>query len=186
MIWFLATQREEPLSYGEVGLSLGGKAPPGYSTDHNRAKVGEGKEAFDRAVAALRAWKMFDVGWVRIFPPGAPVEVGTTVAVVGRHLGIFSLNACRIVYTIGEEEGGVQRYGFAYGTLPEHAETGEERFTVEWRRDDDSVHYDLFAFSRPNHLFAKAGYPLARGLQRRFARDSLRAMSRAADPAASS
>jgi uncharacterized protein (UPF0548 family) len=68
------------------------------------------------------------------------------------------------------------RRSFAYGTLPEHGERGEERFTVEWRREDDSVFYELYAFSRPNHLIARLGYPLARRLQRRFARDSLRAM----------
>jgi uncharacterized protein (UPF0548 family) len=41
---------------------------------------------------------------------------------------------------------------------------------------DDSVFYDLYAFSRPNQLLAKLGYPLARHLQHRFARDSLQAM----------
>lgn len=147
--------------------------------DHNRARLGEGEEAFDRAVAALRGWKMFDVGWVRVFPSDAPIEVGTTVAVVGRHHGFYSLNACRIVYLIDEDDGGLRRCGFAYGTLPEHAERGEERFTVEWCREDGTVHYDLYAFSRPNHPLARIGYPLARRQQRRFARDSLRAMVRA-------
>jgi uncharacterized protein (UPF0548 family) len=50
---------------------------------------------------------------------------------------------------------------------------------VEWRRIDDSVFYDLYAFSRPNQLLAKLGYPLARRLQHRFARDSLQAMVQA-------
>ena len=140
-------------------------------------RLGEGGETFDRAVAALRAWKMFDVGWVRILPAAAPLEVGTTVAVLARHYGFWSLNACRIAYLIEEDDGDVRRCGFAYGTLPEHGERGEERFTVEWRRDD-SVYYDLYAFSRPRSLLARAGYPLARRLQRRFARDSLRAMIR--------
>ena len=142
-------------------------------------RIVEGGETFDRAVAALRAWKMFDVRWVRIFPPGAPIEAGTTVAVLARHYGLWSLNACRIVYLIEEEDSVVRRCGFAYGTLPGHVESGEERFTVEQRRDDGSVSYDLYAFSRPNNLLARAGYPLARRLQRRFARDSLRAMVRA-------
>ena len=176
---FLEAQRDSPFSYDEVGASRKGKAPAGYAVDHNRVKLGEGREAFDRAVAALLAWRMFDVGWVRIFPPDAPVEVGTTVAVVGRHHGFSSLNACRVVYLIDEDDGDVRRRGFAYGTLPEHAERGEERFTVEWRREDGSVHYDLFAFSRPNQFLTGIGYPLARRLQRRFARDSLRAMVQA-------
>ena len=70
-------------------------------------------------MAALYAWKMFDVGWARLVPAGAPVEVGTTVAVLARHYGFYSLNACRITYTI-EDEGDLARRGFAYGTLPVH------------------------------------------------------------------
>ncbi len=179
----LRAQRNASFSYSEVGATRGEKGSlAGYAVDHNRARLGEGEETFERAVAALRAWKMFDVGWVRIFPSEAPIEVGTTVAVVGRHLGLFSLNACRIVYLIDEDDGEVRRRGFAYGTLSEHAEQGEERFTVEWRREDGSVYYELYAFSRPNHPLARIGYPLARRQQRRFARDSLQAMVRATAP----
>jgi uncharacterized protein (UPF0548 family) len=177
---FLRSQRDATFSYEEVGASReGAKDLAGYAVDQNRARLGEGEATFDRAVAALCAWKIFDVGWIRVFPPDAPIEVGTTVAVLVRHHGFRSLNACRIVYLIEEEDGDVRRCGFAYGTLPEHGERGEERFTVEWRRDDGSVHYDLYAFSRPNQLLSRAGYPLARRLQRRFARDSMRAIARA-------
>ena len=176
---FLDAQLDAPFSYDEVGASReAAKELAGYAVDHNRAKLGEGRGTLGRAVTALYAWKMFDIGWARVVPEDAPVEVGTTVAVLARHYGFRSLNPCRILYTI-EEDGGCVRRGFAYGTLPEHGERGEERFTVEWRRDDDSVFYDVYAFSRPNHLLAKLGYPLARRLQRRFAEDSLQAMVRA-------
>ena len=179
---FLLSQRDAPLSYAEVGDSKTGASElAGYAVDHNRARLGEGEEAFERAAGALRAWRMFDVGWIEIFPPDAPIEVGTTVAVLTRYYGLLWLNACRIVYLIDEDDGEIRRYGFAYGTLSEHAERGEERFTIELRRDG-SVHYDLYAFSRPNHLLAKIGYPLSRRLQSRFARDSLQAMVRAAAP----
>jgi uncharacterized protein (UPF0548 family) len=40
------------------------------------------------------------------------------------------------------------------------------------------VWYDLLAFSRPKKFHARAGYPYARFLQKRFARESLRAMKR--------
>jgi uncharacterized protein (UPF0548 family) len=84
------------------------------------------------------------------------------------NVGIYSLTACRIVYTIDEapqpapgsspdddlssrvqrptdasgtiglvDEWGVERFGFAYGTLPCHLVAGEERFQVEW---DKTVH----------------------------------------------
>jgi uncharacterized protein (UPF0548 family) len=177
---FLPAQQDVPLSYEEVGASReGAKELTGYAVDHNRARLGEGEATFERAVAALRAWKMFEVGWIRIFPPDAPIEVGTTVAVLARHHGFLSLNACRIVYLIDEDAAAVRRCGFAYGTLPEHGERGEERFTVEWRRDHGPVYYDLYAFSPPNYLLARIGRPLARRLQRRFASDSMRAMVRA-------
>jgi uncharacterized protein (UPF0548 family) len=100
------------------------------------------------------------------------------VVVIARLFGLWWLNACRIVYLV-DEPGPVQRYGFAYGTLPEHAESGEERFTVEWHEQDDAVWYDILAFSRPQQLLARLGYPLTRRLQKRFARDSATAMQRA-------
>jgi len=179
---FLDAQRGVPFSYDEVGATReGAKAPTGYAVDHNRARLGEGRDSFDRAAAALYAWKMFDIGWVRLVPADPPVEVGTTVAVLARHYGFYSLNPCRISYTINEDEGDLVRRGFAYGTLADHGEKGEERFTVEWYREDDSVFYDLYALSRPNHFLAKLGRPLARRLQRRFAKDSPQAMVRATE-----
>jgi len=174
-------QRNASFSYVEVGASWEKPGEiPGYTVDHNRVKLGDGEEVFVRAAEALYAWKMFELGWVRILPRGAPVEVGTTVAVLARHHGFRSLNFSRVVYEVSGEDGGVRRFGFAYGTLPEHAESGEERFVVEWHRDG-SVFYDLYAFSRPNHLLSRLGYPFARGLQRRFARGSLAAMARAVE-----
>ncbi len=174
-------QRGAPLSYAEVGASRDapGKVS-GYAVDHNRVRLGDGEEAFARAAEALYAWKMFDLGWVRILPRGAPADVGTTVAVLARHIGFRSLNFSRVVYEVSGEEGGVRKLGFAYGTLPEHAESGEERFVVEWH-PDGPVFYDLYAFSRPNHPLSRLGYPFARGLQRRFARSSLAAMARAVE-----
>jgi uncharacterized protein (UPF0548 family) len=109
--------------------------------------------------------------------PETPIQSGQVVAVIARLLGLWWLNACRIVYVV-DEQGPVQRSGFAYGTLPEHAESGEERFTVEWHEADDAVWYDILAFSRPHQLLARLGYPFARRLQKRFARDSAAAMQR--------
>jgi uncharacterized protein (UPF0548 family) len=74
----------------------------------------------------------------------------------------------------------VRRFGFAYGTLPDHGAIGEEHFMVEWRPADDSVWYDLYAVSRLERPLARLGYPLARAPQRRFVRASKRAMVEAA------
>jgi uncharacterized protein (UPF0548 family) len=120
---------------------------------------------------------MFHLGWVQLCWPDAPIEPGTVVGILAWAGGLWWLNACRVVYVL-DEPGPPRRFGFAYGTLADHAETGEERFTVEWR-DDDSVWYDLLAFSRPRHWLARLGYPLTRRTQKRFALDSLAAMTAA-------
>jgi len=130
---------------------------------------------FARAEDAVRRWAMFEPSWITVFPASAPIRVGTTVALLVRHLGLWSLNACRIVYLV-EERGKIDRFGFAYGTLPAHGVQGEERFSVEWNHDDDAVTYDLLALSRPGSVLTWLGLPLVRRLQRRFVRDSQRAM----------
>jgi uncharacterized protein (UPF0548 family) len=95
-------------------------APPGFQSDHNRIELGTGPAVFETALTALRQWRMFQLGWVELHPEGAPIAPGTVVCVCVRHFGFWSLNGCRIVYTI-DEEGPVRRAGFAYGTLMDHA-----------------------------------------------------------------
>jgi len=75
---------------------------------------------------------MFDMPWVELWWPDTPIKVDATVAVLISHFGFWSLNACRIVYEI-DERGACERFGFAYGTLPQHGERGEERFSVEFQ-----------------------------------------------------
>jgi uncharacterized protein (UPF0548 family) len=174
---FLAAQARLDLTYPAVGATA---AVPlaGYVVDRTRIKLGEGAGTFAVAKAALRRWEHFRLGWVETWPPETPIQGGQVVAVIARLFGLWWLNACRIVYVV-DEERPVQRFGFAYGTLPEHAESGEERFTVEWHEADDAVWYDILAFSRPRQLLARLGYPFTRRLQRRFASDSAVAMRRA-------
>lgn len=179
---FIASQQDLPFSYSEVGTT---KSQPrddhrDYTVDHNRTKFGEGEQTYQRAVSALRSWKQFELGWVTVVPRGKPLEVGTTVAVQAKTFGFWSLNAARIVYVIDEKQAGNTTFGFAYGTLPDHVERGEERFTVE-RHEDGSVWYDIYAFSRPKHPLARIGFPIARMLQKRFVRDSLAIMRAAVD-----
>lgn len=173
---FLARARESQYTYSEVGLTAG-LIPPLYTTDHNRVLLGKGEANFHRAAMAIREWKMFDTGWIRLYPATPEIREGENVTVVARWLNLHFLNACRIVDTI-HEHVPIQRFGFVYGTLEDHAESGEERFTVEWHRKTDEVWYDLLAFSRPNQFLARVGYPFARRLQKRFAADSKAAMAR--------
>ena len=171
---FLEGQAKLDFTYPAVGATAD-KPPLGFVVDHTRIKLGTGQAAFSAAKNALKSWEQFRLGWVEPFWPDTPIEPSQVVAVLGRAFCLWVLDACRVVYVVNEQ----RRFGFAYGTLPDHVESGEERFTVEWN-DDDSVWYDILAFSRPNHFLARLGYPLVRRLQKRFARDSAAAMKRAA------
>ena len=172
---FLAMQRLREETYKPVGCTNGGGAPDGYVMDHNRQKLGTGEAAFERAKVAIRAWRMFPAPWTAIEPPTTPIREGETLAVHVRVLGLWWLNATRIVYTIDEP----RMYGFAYGTLPGHVEMGEERFLVEWDRTTESVWFDILAFSRPRHLLTKLAGRQARRMQQRFRDESTAAMRRA-------
>ena len=150
---FLEAQAGAAVSYSEVGESRTG-SPFGYIVDHNRVRIGHGEDDFATACEALRV-----------------------VAMQAHALGLWWLNACRIVYLVNEYTP-VRRVGFAYGTLPAHVEQGEECFTVELH-PDRSVWYDVRAFSRPRYWPVRWAKPLARRLQRRFVRDSQTCMREA-------
>lgn len=70
----------------------------------------------------------------------------------------------------------LKRYGFAYGTLEQHVENGEERFIVEWNTQTDEVYYEILGFSVQNTWFTKLGAPVARYFQQCFAQDSGKAI----------
>ena len=182
----LAHCRNAAFTYPEIGATRGIRGggqrrfAGRYALDHHRVQLGRGPDLFEAAKAALRRWEMFRVDWLDLCWPDAPIEAGSAVAVLARIGGLWSLNPCRVVYRI-DEAGEVERFGFAYGTLPGHAACGEERFTVERDLVDETVAYDLLAFSRPAGALVQLGLPVLRHLQGRFARDSLDAMRRAAE-----
>ena len=99
------------------------------------------------------------------------------VAVLVHHLGFWSVNGCRVVYGIGDLRTGAN-FGFAYGTLTNHAEMGEEIFEVSMTESDDVI-YRIRAASQPRAFLARIGYPYTRISQARFRRDSVAAMKRA-------
>lgn len=174
---FVVRQQRSVFSYPEVGASAS-EVPNRYNVDRNRIRLGSGEIIWRRAVEAVRRWEMFNMPWIRLFWPNTPIQGGRDVAVLVHHFGFCSLNAARVVYVV-DEDGPIARFGFAYGTLAEHAERGEERFTVEWNRSEDQVWYSILAFSVPNKPLAKLGYPLSRMLQKRFGEGSKAAMLQA-------
>jgi len=171
---FLDSRETDSFSYDAVGATRD-TPPAGYIVDHNRELLGSGRDVFDRAKQAVREWKMFEVPGLELIHNDTPIEAGRNVALFAHHLGFHSLHSCRIVYVIDETD----RFGFAYGTLSEHVEIGEERFAVEFHPGTEEVWYDIYAFSRPGHIFVKLGYPYGRYLQKRFGVGSKAAMKKA-------
>ncbi|MEO1258551.1 MAG: DUF1990 domain-containing protein [Bacteroidota bacterium] len=173
---FLQLSEQSRFSYRQTGQSISRKTVSGFDNDLNEVQLGHGQAVFRKASEAIRRWKMFPGGWAWIEPGTAPIKTGQNVAMVARVMGIYWVSNCRIVYVLDEEKP-VRRFGFAYGTLREHVEKGEELFSVEWRADD-SVWYVLRAFSKPRFWLARLAYPVARYFQRKFVKESLEKMKK--------
>ena len=169
----LASQATQDLTYQAVGATST-TPPAGFVVDHTRALVGEGAEVFEAAKSALKTWRQYRFSWLEAWPVDTPIQKGNDIATVARSLGLWWVNICRIVDTIDEPA----RFGYAYGTLPEHVECGEERFLIELT-DAGEVWYDIIAFSRPQSWLAKIGYRYVRRVQKRFGRCSVAAMKEA-------
>src|SRR5262245_7083079 len=175
---WLGEQQKRDLNYPEVCATREEAPLSGYNIDRYTIQLGHGDITYQRAVAAIRGLHIWDFDWIQLCWPTTPVEVGSVLATLTWQLGIWYLNPCRIVYLVDEDQPN-RRFGFAYGALAGHVEQGEERFIVEHRVEDNSVWYEILAFSRPAHWLVKLGYPYARRLQKRFGADSLQAMRRA-------
>jgi len=172
---FLRESQDLPLSYSPIGIVKAETVR--RHIDQVTVAIGRGNADFERARAALMAWRQFDLGWIETFPRHAPVAAGSVVAVLIRHVGFWSLNGCRVLYGIDCPDES--RFGFAYGTLTNHAEGGEELFEVFVDARTGEVMYRIRAMSWPQTTLARIGQPIVRVLQARFRRDSAAAMKRA-------
>lgn len=179
---YLAGQATMPFSYGDVGCTRKDPAPRrGWKIDRARVLLGKGQAAFTAAKQAIQSWRMFPAQLGRVFEPNRVPEPGSVVGILYRVrlVPVWITFPARVVWTVDEAaaaSGPLHRFGFGYGTLPDHPERGEERFLVEWNQADDTVWYDLLAISRPGHWLARGGYPYTRWEQARFRRMSCEAM----------
>jgi uncharacterized protein (UPF0548 family) len=166
--------KREPMtfSYPQVGATRS-KPPAGFRINHVRGLIGKGAAVQARAANALLSWQLLGVAGLEVFPENPAMQPQTNVALLSQHLGIWSLDFCRVIYVVEEQSengGAIQRTGFGYGTLPGHAVCGEEIFSVEWHTATKEVWYDIFSFSRPANWLVQMAAPIARATQRRFAR----------------
>jgi uncharacterized protein (UPF0548 family) len=167
---FAADARSESLTYAAVGATLTGSGPSGYHYAEHETALGSGAEVFERARQALQEWRAHRGADLEVFADG-PIAVGTTVAVAAPLPLGCAVATCRIVAVVDEHD----RFGFAYGTLPNHPESGEEMFLIE-RRGDGSVVFRIVVFSRPHELLVRLGSPVAKFMQRRATSAYLAAM----------
>jgi uncharacterized protein (UPF0548 family) len=117
-----------------------------------------GQLRFEQAADAVMHWGMQRGSGLRVQASSEVATVGTVVVV---KIG-FLKAPCRVVYVI--DEPTVR--GFAYGTLPGHPESGEERFAVRHDPVTGAVFAEVSAFSRPATWWSAAGGPLTSLAQR--------------------
>jgi uncharacterized protein (UPF0548 family) len=139
------------LTYPEIGATRGDALPQGYRHVRRHAPLGVGADVFGRAVDGLRRWEMQRKAGLRVPASAPPPAPGVRVTMSVARLRI----PCEVVWVVDEE----RRYGYGYGTLPGHPESGEEAFEV--RLDGaDQVWLHIRAFSRPARWFTRLAGPL--------------------------
>jgi uncharacterized protein (UPF0548 family) len=153
----LQTIAQLPFTYPEVGATAG-LMPPGYKHLGYAAHIGMGQLRFDQAADAVMHWGMQHGAGLRIQATSDVVEVGTVVIVKMA----FLKAPCRVVYVVDEPHVR----GFAYGTLPGHPESGEERFVVRHDPVTSAVYAEVSSFSRPATWWSKLGGPITSLAQR--------------------
>nr|WP_165938404.1 DUF1990 domain-containing protein [Parafrankia sp. BMG5.11] len=122
--------------------------------------VGRGQAVFAAAAAVVMSWGMHRRARLGLAVSSPGADLGVTVVMCAGWGRVGVLAACRVVWVLDETD----RRGFAYGTLPDHPEVGEEAFVVE-RDASDAVWLIITAFSRPNGFLPRLAGPAGRRAQ---------------------
>jgi uncharacterized protein (UPF0548 family) len=164
------------LTYPQVGASRREDLPPGYRHLRRRVRLGTGPAVFEAASRALATWQMHRAAGIRVRADAESVAVGGRFA-SGIGIGRLRLWApCEVVWVVDEP----RRYGYGYGTLPGHPETGEEALVVTVEPPDSGVWFDIRAFSRLAYWYLRPGRPLAEFIQDRVTDRYVEALRRLA------
>ena len=166
-----------PLSYTDIGAT-DVMPPEGWHWHSQSLHLGRGEQTWQHACTALQAWTQFDMSWVFPLDRSVPIREGENFVFAARHLGVWSVNVCRVVRTFNDMRDGVERFGFAYGTLATHALQGEELFLLERDHLMGDVRFVIRKFSRPNVWLARIASPITKQIQARFTHDALRRLAR--------
>lgn len=154
-------------TYGEVGATAGPDLPAGYGHLERSRTLNDSE--FESAAVRLMSWRIHEAAGLRVAASSERVEPDAVVEMFlgPRWLGIRAV--CRVVYVVDEPD----RVGFAYGTLPGHAESGEESFILD--RRDGHPRFTVRAFSNPASWLSRVGGPLTGKVQVMMADRYLRA-----------
>lgn len=150
----------DSLTYQPVGITNSSESVPGFHRDRWSRALGEGDLVWQRARDAIAAWQVQRGSGILVCADGPPA-VGADVAMAAPLLVGYIDVVCRVVAVVDEAD----RFGFTYGTLPNHPAQGEESFTII-RSPDDGVRFEIVAVSRPRLAIARLAAPIARRLQR--------------------
>ena len=174
---FLAAQSKLGFTYAAVGATA--TCPPRVmrwitpGSSWERARRSSRGPRPPWGDGSSSAW----AGWRRGHPRPRS-ETGEVVAVVARGLGLWWLNACRIVYVV-DEPGPVSRYRVRLRDAPGSRRDGRgavPRRMGPGERGGLVRHPGLLP---PALFLTRLGYPYMRRVQKRFGRESAAAMVRA-------
>lgn len=162
--------RATPLTYSRSAMN-GAHPPTGFRCFEESVPLH--RRDFEAAARDLLGWRVHDRAGLRVHASGTAAHLDTVVEL---RLGVGPLAIripCRVVEVIDEPD----RKGFAYGTLPGHPESGEERFVLD-RQPDGSIRFTIVAVSQHATLLARLGGPVSRAVQDGMTRRYLRALDR--------
>lgn len=159
--------RAAPFTYDEVGATARTDMPAGYGHLERWRNLLDTE--FDSAAARLMTWRIHEAAGLRVSASSRHVEPDAVVEMLIGPRWMRVRAVCRVVYVINEPD----RVGFAYGTLPGHAERGEESFILD--RREGTPRFTVRAFSNPASRLARAAGPIAGVAQLVMAEHYLRA-----------
>ena len=71
-------------------LTIGFARGPSSSPFDDATSIELNNASVRSAIAALRRWEQFNLGWVEAWPSDTPIQKGEVVAVIGRAIGIWA------------------------------------------------------------------------------------------------
>jgi uncharacterized protein (UPF0548 family) len=167
----LASSVLDDLTYAEIGATHDEALPPRFHHVDVERRVGDSSH-FERAVEGLATWKAHEGAGMDVFSSERRLMADATV-LTSIKIGPFTVVApCRIIRLWQSDA----TFGFAYGTLPGHPESGEESFALE--RRNDGTYFMIRAFSRPASLLVRCGGPVGPAVQRSVTKRYLEGLHR--------